>query len=275
MMALKSKCEGHPAGPNDPMGKTVFCDGSCIQMALVHPWQDRGDLGKAPYRCIGMFSYPAPPENGNVDAYNYALRIASETKRALKVEGGGICEVCGQSLMNNFVVQSADGKRFVVGCDCVTKTGDSMLITEVQAKERARKRELRREKARIEREAKQQAFNLEMQAQRERNNGLTDYEVAEKQRRDAMKAEQERHKQDNLWLIDAIYQAPGDFVQAMIAKLEKEPFNAGYFSVGQFRALVNVWCHGYKGKERIEREDQLAARFKYLDPQAMHPSWRH
>lgn len=22
-------CEGHPAGPNDPMGVTVFCDGSC------------------------------------------------------------------------------------------------------------------------------------------------------------------------------------------------------------------------------------------------------
>ncbi len=22
-------CEGHPAGPNDPMGETVYCDGSC------------------------------------------------------------------------------------------------------------------------------------------------------------------------------------------------------------------------------------------------------
>jgi hypothetical protein len=23
------KCEGHPAGPDDPMGETVYCDGSC------------------------------------------------------------------------------------------------------------------------------------------------------------------------------------------------------------------------------------------------------
>ena len=23
------ECEGHPAGPFDPMGETVFCDGSC------------------------------------------------------------------------------------------------------------------------------------------------------------------------------------------------------------------------------------------------------
>jgi hypothetical protein len=22
-------CEGHPAGPNDPMGETVYCDGTC------------------------------------------------------------------------------------------------------------------------------------------------------------------------------------------------------------------------------------------------------
>ncbi len=30
----KSKrCEGHPAGPNDPMGQTVYCDGSCRRRA--------------------------------------------------------------------------------------------------------------------------------------------------------------------------------------------------------------------------------------------------
>lgn len=23
-------CKGHPAGPNDPMGETVYCDGSCL-----------------------------------------------------------------------------------------------------------------------------------------------------------------------------------------------------------------------------------------------------
>lgn len=25
------ECEGHPAGPGDPMGETVFCDGSCVR----------------------------------------------------------------------------------------------------------------------------------------------------------------------------------------------------------------------------------------------------
>lgn len=23
------ECDGHPAGPNDPIGVTVYCDGSC------------------------------------------------------------------------------------------------------------------------------------------------------------------------------------------------------------------------------------------------------
>lgn len=25
----EDECEGHPAGPYDPMGQTVYCDGTC------------------------------------------------------------------------------------------------------------------------------------------------------------------------------------------------------------------------------------------------------
>lgn len=25
----EAECEGHPAGPYDPMGETVYCDGTC------------------------------------------------------------------------------------------------------------------------------------------------------------------------------------------------------------------------------------------------------
>jgi len=30
-------CQGHPAGPFDPMGATMFCDGSCEDGALIEP----------------------------------------------------------------------------------------------------------------------------------------------------------------------------------------------------------------------------------------------
>ena len=47
MTDLERECEGHPAGPFDPMGETVYCDGSCVL--------DDEDYSKA------------PPENERVD----------------------------------------------------------------------------------------------------------------------------------------------------------------------------------------------------------------
>lgn len=32
-----SHCEGHPAGPFDPMGQTVYCDGSCRPKPRFNP----------------------------------------------------------------------------------------------------------------------------------------------------------------------------------------------------------------------------------------------
>ena len=32
-----AECEGHPAGPSDPMGETVYCDGSCKVAAMREP----------------------------------------------------------------------------------------------------------------------------------------------------------------------------------------------------------------------------------------------
>jgi hypothetical protein len=28
---IENDCPGHPAGPYDPMGQTVYCDGTCTQ----------------------------------------------------------------------------------------------------------------------------------------------------------------------------------------------------------------------------------------------------
>lgn len=34
-----SKCKGHPAGPFDPMGQTVYCNGSCIPKKTARKFQ--------------------------------------------------------------------------------------------------------------------------------------------------------------------------------------------------------------------------------------------
>lgn len=36
-------CEGHPAGPFDPMGETVFCDGSCVAARRRDELQEQAD----------------------------------------------------------------------------------------------------------------------------------------------------------------------------------------------------------------------------------------
>ena len=50
----RPECLGHPAGPGDPMGETVYCDGSCRRVSLPR-WSARCDCrnghGSASGRC--------------------------------------------------------------------------------------------------------------------------------------------------------------------------------------------------------------------------------
>tara|TARA_R110000744_G_scaffold272650_2_gene385551 strand:- start:9 stop:563 length:555 start_codon:yes stop_codon:yes gene_type:complete len=87
------------------------------------------------------------------------------------------CRHCGAAIHNRFHIVSADGIRSVVGSTCVSKTGDKGLIDIVKAETNRRKRE----KAQAKSAAECAAF---VQAQRDANGGLTDWEVDEKERID-------------------------------------------------------------------------------------------
>jgi len=112
---------------------------------------EKSGLGRAPFRCVGLVSLPSSSlAEANPTAYNNAL---AAIPRGL---GCGSCAYCGTAIMHNFIVESADDRRFVVGCDCVAKTGDAGLIKEVK---RARvavaleKRTAKRSAAKADREA--------------------------------------------------------------------------------------------------------------------------
>jgi len=85
------------------------------------------------------------------------------------------CGHCGTGIRIRFHIVSADGVRSVVGSTCIQKTGDQGLIDIAKAEKNRRARE----KAQAKREA-QWAANI--QAQRDRNGGLTDWEVSEQKR---------------------------------------------------------------------------------------------
>lgn len=92
---------------------------------------ERAGLGKAPFQCVG---------------YERKVYVACQGAPA---QPGGTCDFCGAGIMDAFVIRSADAKRFVVGCDCVNKTGDSGLIKGYKSTPEYRKlqRERRQAKA--------------------------------------------------------------------------------------------------------------------------------
>lgn len=130
----------------------------------IHKFEHHG-LGKSPFRLVGMFSLPSKSLlESNPGAYN--MQMSSIPKEV----SAGMCDYCSTPLVHHFVIQSSDDKHFVVGCDCVAKTGDTGLVNAVKMKKRAVNAEKRAQ-------AKRVKYASEMQAQRDANNGLTHGEV--------------------------------------------------------------------------------------------------
>lgn len=127
---------------------------STEKTVAVHPWQAKG-LGMAPFRFLTVISHPSKSlQEANPDAYNYAAGIACQQRRALKVEDTCTCHACYRDISVAYVIESSDEKRFVVGCECVLKTDDTKLITEVEAAKRERNRIASRKRAEVKRQAK-------------------------------------------------------------------------------------------------------------------------
>ena len=81
---------------------------------------------------------------------------------------GSSCDYCGTSIMGCYLIKSADGRRFKVGCDCVRKTGDVGLIVVVDdaAKKAKRKAKAARDLAKIALAQETLAANPELLADR-------------------------------------------------------------------------------------------------------------
>jgi len=95
--------------------------------ATIHKFEQAG-LGVAPFRVAGY-------EKSTFQA------VAGDPN--CPILPGSTCDYCGMSIMHVFHIQSADGRRFKVGCDCVEKTGDAGLARVVKKQADAIKRDAR------------------------------------------------------------------------------------------------------------------------------------
>lgn len=186
----------------------------------AHEWELAG-VGKAPFTVKGVAELPDPSlAEYNPAGYQNALAMLP------RGYGLGTCYVCGRPLKINFLIQDADGKKFVVGSECVKKSGDAGMVKKMDYFRRKRNRELaaaRREKQRL----------AELQAQRDRNGGLTDYELREKQgaeQQAAREAALQPAKDILIPYADRLRDGRGGFRDSVAKTLEKGelPYGSGY-----------------------------------------------
>lgn len=104
-------------------------------MSTTHPFT-RAGLGQAPFRCI-------------------AVRTNWHVMPGFGQKPGGCCSFCSTGILYEYVIQSADNREFVVGSDCVRRTGAEVTGFREQRLKLARvKREVRRRETRVIREAR-------------------------------------------------------------------------------------------------------------------------
>jgi hypothetical protein len=104
-----------------------------------HPFEQAG-LGVAPFRCIGVEYRVGPIRSVTADGITVEIGSAGQPM--------GACEYCGQGIAECCVIQDANGKRFVVGNQCVAKAYRDYGFAKPDSKlERERKDALRAARA--------------------------------------------------------------------------------------------------------------------------------
>lgn len=196
----------------------------CCTVEKIHAFEIAG-LGKAPFRCVGIrenwFFIPGVPGSK---------------------KPGGTCRFCGACIAHEYEILSADGKRFVVGCDCVHKTGDRGLIDAAKVAQKKRRQELA--------DAKRQAAWEAGRPARERWQRTR--EILASERAFAARKREAAMTERNGWLIDILANVPGDFAASMSEKLRTN--RLGDLSDRCVTILRDMYakCHGRRNSKAYD-----------------------
>lgn len=107
-----------------------------------HPWEIAG-LGLPPYRVVGVETRRGPVHLPN------GMMVGAPGQPM------GTCEYCFQGIADCYKILSSDGKRFVVGCDCVRRAyqeAGERVPAAVEKFEREKRQAAARAKAKMVRE---------------------------------------------------------------------------------------------------------------------------
>lgn len=162
-------------------------DQAAPETVRTHRWEIAG-LGRAPFRYLGMY------EN------RYDMGFGQS-------KPGGTCTYCGQGILYCFKVESSDGRKFVVGCDCIAHCHDPAEAIVVKAK-----RALKNHKAAAVR-AKKTESRAAAKAARQ---AQWDAEAA---------VQREAVKTDPLYLALGAHAANSEFIASLRTQMERRPLS--------------------------------------------------
>jgi hypothetical protein len=142
---------------------------------------EKSGLGHAPFRFLGVYELPsASLAETNPSAYNAAL---AEMPPGFHC---GTCAYCGMPLKYNYLIKSSDSRTFSVGCECVNKTHDGGLVKKVKSSrlriDREKRATRRSEQHKAYAAKKIEEIEARVAAERKRNGGMTDAELAYQKR---------------------------------------------------------------------------------------------
>lgn len=178
-------------------------------------------FGEAPFRFIGVWSAPSRSLlEQNPSAYN--LQMQAKPKFC---HFG--CDHCGTAIEHHYVLRDAKGDKYCVGSSCISKVGNVVNLSDAEAAERQRQRELRRARAEAKREQKRLAHEAKLDAQRERNGGLTDMELAMQKIQEERQQQRIANEQKYDFFISGLSEAYGYFAKDVAQGLREGRLPSG------------------------------------------------
>jgi hypothetical protein len=178
-------------------------------------------FGEAPFRFIGVWSAPSRSLlEQNPSAYN--LQMQAKPKFC---HFG--CDHCGTAIEHHYVLRDAKGDKYCVGSSCISKVENVVNLSDAEAAERQRQRELRRARAEAKREQKRLAHEAKLDAQRERNGGLTDMELAMQKIQEERQQQRIANEQKYDFFISGLSEAYGYFAKDVAQGLREGRLPSG------------------------------------------------
>jgi hypothetical protein len=214
------------------------------------------EFGVAPFRYFSMWSPPSKSlQEANPLAYNNAMAMKPACCKFS-------CDHCGMSITHHCMVEDSEGNQFSVGSSCIGKVDNCENLTKLKADIKDREREKRR----IIRDKKRDDHNLkvdqEHELQRQVNGGLTDWELQEQERKEALEMAKALYLDAASYFVDAMT-GKGSFCDSIILGFSRGNLPTG---PGKFITIEIVTkTFGRKNSKAFkENEPLVTAKFEEL-----------